>query len=181
MARVDLDPGKWLEHPPLARQTYERMTEEGILVASLDEGGRLNPMTIGWGVFGLIWGRPLFEVLVRPSRYTYHCIERTGDYTVNVLPADLREVADYCGTQSGGDVDKMAEMKLSPLPSRQVRSPGIEQADIVFECRVVHHNDVQEPAFEEEIVSNYYPDGDFHRVYFGQILNVSVREGLLRG
>ena len=174
MARVDLEPGRWLDQPALARETYERMTHEGILIASLDAGGKLNPMTIGWGLFGLIWGRPMFQVLVRPSRYTYGCIEHTGDYTVNVLPPGLSDVAAYCGTVSGRDADKMAHNDLTPLPSRHVASGGIAQADIVFECKVVHHNDVQQPTFPEEIVSNYYAQGDFHRVYFGQIMSVSV-------
>ena len=48
------------------------------------------------------------------------------------------------------------------------------EADIAFECTVVHYNDVRQPTFPEEIVTNYYSDGDFHRVYFGQILAVSV-------
>ena len=172
MAHVDLKPDEWLNHPGLARETYERMTHEGILLASLDRQGKLNPMTIGWGVFGLIWGRPVFEVLVRPSRYTYQCIEHTGDYTVNVMPEALKDVAEFCGTTSGRDVDKMAANELTTLTSKHIASGGIAEANIVFECKVVHHNDVQEPAFNKEIISHYYPKGDFHRVYFGQILLV---------
>jgi flavin reductase (DIM6/NTAB) family NADH-FMN oxidoreductase RutF len=178
MTRIDVDPGQWLSHPALARETNDRMTREGILVAAPDIHGKLNPMTIGWGVFGLIWGRPLFQVLVRPSRYTYECIERAGDYTVNVLPADFAEAVTFCGTHSGRDVDKMAQLDLTLLPSKHIRSAGIGEANIVFECTVVHHNDVQQPAFPDEIISNYYPDGDFHRVYFGQILSVSVTKPL---
>ena len=172
MAHVDLKPDEWLNHPGLARETYERMTHEGILLASLDRQGKLNPMTIGWGVFGLIWGRPVFEVLVRSSRYTYQCIEHTGDYTVNVMPEALKDVAESCGTTSGRDVDKMAAKELTTLTSKHIASGGIAEANIVFECKVVHHNDVQEPTFTEEIISHYYPEGDFHRVYFGQILLV---------
>ena len=141
MARVDLDPNEWLNHPALARETYERMTHEGILLASLDEAGKLNPMTIGWGLFGLIWGRPMFQVLVRPSRHTYGCIERTRDYTVNVLPDGLSDVPAFCGSKSGRDMDKMAQCDLAPLPGKHVKSAGIAQANIVFECEVVHYND----------------------------------------
>jgi flavin reductase (DIM6/NTAB) family NADH-FMN oxidoreductase RutF len=177
MPRVDLDPDYWLGHPALARETYERMTQEGILIASLDARGNLNPMTIGWGLFGLIWGRPMFQVLVRPSRYTYGCLEHTGDYTVNVLPEGLSDVAAVCGIESGRDLDKMAQCELTPLPSKRIASPGITQATIVFECMVVHYNDVQQSTFPEEIITDYYPEGDFHRVYFGQIMAVSVARG----
>jgi flavin reductase (DIM6/NTAB) family NADH-FMN oxidoreductase RutF len=163
-----------MQHPELARETHERMSAEGILLASLDAYDKLNPMTIGWGVFGWIWGRPVFTVLVRPSRYTYGCIERTGDFTVNVQPADRTDAAALCGRASGRDQDKIAELDFTLLPSGRIKSPGIAECPIVFECAVVHRNDVQPPALIDDIKTEYYPDGDYHRVYFGQILNVSV-------
>ena len=174
MTRVDLAPDKWMDHPALARETHYRMAGDGILLASLDSAGKLNPMTIGWGVFGWIWGRPIFTVLVRPSRYTYQCLEATGDFTVNVQPADRKDVANLCGTASGRDRDKLAELDLTTLPSNRIKSPGIAQCPIVFECQVVHRNDVLPPQLFDDITQEYYPEQDFHRVYFGQILNVSV-------
>lgn len=181
MPRVDLEPDRWMDHPGLARETHERMAAEGILLASFDAHGKLNPMTIGWGVFGWIWGRPIFTVLVRPSRYTYGCIERTGDFTVNVQPADRTDAATLCGTVSGRDQDKMGELGLTLLPSSKVKSPGIAECPIVFECQVVHRNDVQPPELAADIKTEYYPDGDFHRIYFGLILNVSVDRAFLDG
>jgi flavin reductase (DIM6/NTAB) family NADH-FMN oxidoreductase RutF len=180
MARVDLKPEEWIDHPALACETHNRMANEGILLASLDDSGKLNPMTIGWGVFGWIWGRPIFTVLVRPSRYTYGCIEATGDFTVNVQPADRRDAVDFCGTQSGRERDKMAALDLTPLPSRRIRSPGIAECPIVFECRVAAKNDILPPEVIEDIKGHYYPEGDYHRVYFGQIMAVSVEQDLLR-
>ena len=174
MDRVDVSPERWMDQPAVARETHNRMAGEGILVASLDANGRLNPMTIGWGVFGWIWGRPVFTVLVRPSRYTYECIEATGDFTVNVQPADRKDIADFCGTVSGREHNKMAVLNLSALPSRRIKSPGITECPIVFECKVVHKNDILPPELPGEITSEFYPTGDFHRVYFGQIMAVSV-------
>ena len=89
MARVDLEPDRWMDYPALARETHTRMSNGGILLASQDAGGKLNPMTIGWGVFGWIWARPVFTVLVRPSRYTFACLEAAGDFTVNVRPTGV--------------------------------------------------------------------------------------------
>jgi len=174
MTRVEIAPEKWLEHPALSRETYLRMANEGILLASLDAGGKLNPMTIGWGVFGWIWGLPIFTVLVRPSRHTYRCIEATGDFTVNVQPTERKDIPGLCGTASGRDCDKMTELGLTPLPSRCITSPGIADCPIVFECQTVHKNDVLPPELTGEIRGLFYPHGDFHRVYFGRILAVSV-------
>jgi flavin reductase (DIM6/NTAB) family NADH-FMN oxidoreductase RutF len=180
MARVDLKPEEWIDHPALAREAHNRMANDGILLASLDPSGRLNPMTIGWGVFGWIWGRPIFTVLVRPSRYTYGCIESTGDFTVNVQPADRKDVADFCGTQSGREHDKMTALELTSLPSRRIKSPGIAECLLVFECRVTAKSDILPPEITEDVKGHYYSEGDYHRVYFGQIMAVSVEQDFLR-
>lgn len=179
MDRVNLSGEQWMEHPAIAQTTHERMSHEGILLASLDLDGKLNPMTIGWGIFGWIWGRPIFTSLVRPSRYTYACIEATGDYTVNVQPADRKDLADFCGTVSGREHDKMAVLNLSALPSRHITSPGITECPIVFECKVVHKNDILPPELPADIKAQYYPVDDFHRVYYGQIMNVSIERKFL--
>lgn len=179
MARVDLNPEQWMDHPALAREIHTRLANEGVLLASLDGAGKLNPMTIGWGVFGWVWGRPIFTVLVRPSRHTYGCIEATGDFTVNVPPADRGDITNFCGTVSGREHDKLAVLNLTPLPSREISTPGIVECPIVFECKVVHRNDILPPELADDITSHYYPEGDFHRVYFGQILAVSVEREFL--
>ena len=73
----------------------------------------------------------------------------------------------------------MAEQKLTLLPSKHIRSGGIAEANIIFECKVVQRNDVVPDNFAPEIVSEYYPQGDFHRAYYGQILGLSVKQEAL--
>ena len=174
MDRVDVNPDQWTNHPELVRRTHEQMANEGILIAAPDAVGKLNPMTIGWGMFGWIWSRPIFTVLVRPSRYTYDCVEAAGDFTVNVQPPGREDIANLCGTASGRDHDKMAELDLTPLPSRHISSAGIAECPIVFECKIVHRNDILPPELAADITEHYYPDGDYHRVYFGQIMAISA-------
>lgn len=151
-------------------QFCEGLRRDGLLLVSLDEGGRPNAMTIGWATLGIIWGRPMCLVLVRPSRYTYGCIEATGDFTVNVPPLDLAEHVLFCGTKSGRDYDKFAECGFTAAPGREVKSPTIEECALCYECRTVHRNDVIPEQFAPEIVGEFYGAGDFHRVYYGQIV-----------
>ena len=42
------------------KETMDQMAKHGILLVS---GSRGNPMTIGWGTVGRVWGRPVFVVL----------------------------------------------------------------------------------------------------------------------
>ncbi len=51
-----------------------------------------------------------------------------------------------------------------------MRSPGIEECWITHECVVVQKTDVVPEHFAPEIIDMLYAGGDFHRVYFGQIV-----------
>ncbi len=156
------------------KETYRTMSRDGILLVSQSRAGRPNIMTIGWGSAGIIWGKPIFIVLVRPSRYTYGCVEQVPEFTVNVPTPDMKEMVKYCGTRSGRDVDKFKELGLTALKSAMVEPPLIGECAIHYECRVVHSNDVLPDELARQIITGCYPQGDFHRVYFGEILRTCV-------
>jgi len=151
-------------------ETLGVASREGILLVSQDVCGKPNAMTIGWCTAGIIWGRPILTILVRPSRYTYGLLEATGDFTVNVMPRELKEVVDFCGTVSGRDHDKFAEKKITAIPGRKVRSPIIGEGVIHYECRILYKSDLPDDALEKPIRDQFYPKGDYHRVYYGEIL-----------
>jgi flavin reductase (DIM6/NTAB) family NADH-FMN oxidoreductase RutF len=117
---------------------------------------------------GVIWGLPMWVVLVRPSRHTYSLIEETGVFTVNVPAPDMNELVKICGTQSGRDMDKLAKVETSI--GKSVPCVTLDKSPVVYECKVVHHNDVLPDILMPDIVSRAYPRGDFHRVYYGQIM-----------
>jgi flavin reductase (DIM6/NTAB) family NADH-FMN oxidoreductase RutF len=153
-------------------ETLDALRKPGLLLVSADASGKPNAMTIGWGTVGIIWGKPIFIVLVRPSRYTHGLIEQTEDFTVNVPSGDMADVVAFCGSASGRDHDKFAEKGLVAVPGRKVKSPIIDQCVIHYECKVVHKNDVLKDNLASEIISSAYPGGDFHTIYYGEILSV---------
>jgi len=162
------------------KSLFERMANGGVLLASLDPHGKANPMTIGWGTVGVVWGRPIFTVLVRPSRYTYACIEHTNDFTVNLPREDDRESTALSGKTSGRDRDKLADLNWGTLPSEAIETPVLEPCVLHYECRVVQKTDVVPDAFFPPIIGQFYPKGDFHRVYFGEILRVTADEDFVK-
>ncbi len=154
----------------LWRETMDAMVRHGLLLCSVDAEGKPNVMTIGWMTGGVVWGKPILCVFVRPSRYTYSRLEQVGEFTVNVLPPTFEEALQVCGTVSGRDVDKFERTGLTPAPAQKVRAPIVEQGVIHYECRVVHKNDVLSEFLAEEIRTAAYPQGNFHRVYFGEVV-----------
>lgn len=167
---------KTIRYTDYFAETMRRMREDGLLLVTAGADGKPNVMTIGWGTIGSIWGRPLFIVLVRPSRHTYTRLEEVPEFTVNVPPKELAAAASHCGNVSGRDHDKLKEMKLTVAPSKQVRPLVIEQCVVHYECRVVHRNDVVPDALAQSILDDAYPQGNFHRVYFGEIVAVYADE-----
>ena len=157
-------------------QTIQRMREDGLLLVTLGADGKANVMAIGWGMIGAIWARPVFTVLVRPSRHTYSRLEQVGDFTVNVPPRELAAAVSHCGTVSGRDHDKFQEMQLTPIPSREVRPPIIKECVVHYECRTLHRNDVLPEALVQAVRGEFYASGDFHRLYFGEIVAAYAEE-----
>jgi len=155
-----------------AAETLRNLEAPGLLLVTQGKRGRPNIMTIGWACLGSLWGRPCLVVLVRPSRYSYRLLEESGEFTVNVLPRNLAEVAAYCGSVSGREQDKFAARALTAMPARQVRPPVVGECVIHYECRVIHYNDSRATTMPPNIVQLAYPDGDRHRLYYGEILAV---------
>jgi len=155
--------------------TLEMLQKHGLLLTSLGADGRPNTMTIGWGNPGVMWSRPVFVVLVRPSRYTFANIQATGEFVVSVPDEDMKDACEYCGTKSGRDVDKFAECGLTTLDAEAVSVPLIGQCVRHYECRVVHRNDVLDAEIADEIRASAYPQGNFHRLFYGQILRTTER------
>lgn len=151
-------------------QLLHSLTDGGALLVSMDKRQLPNAMTIGWAQIGIIWGLPILSVMVRPSRYTYSCIEATGDFSVCVPYAAMREQVDFCGSESGRRYDKFAECGFTALPGKHIISPTIGECGLSYECKVVHFNDVLVENLAASVCDKCYAAGDFHRIYFGEIL-----------
>ena len=151
------------------KYTMEAMGGGGLLLVAGTKG---NPMTIGWGTIGIIWHLPVFAVLVRPSRYTFKLMEEHPEFTVNVPDGTLKKQVAFCGVKSGRDLDKAKECSFTMVRGERVSVPYIEECPIHYECRTIHRNNVLNADLIPEIVKEYYPAGDFHRLYYGEILGV---------
>jgi flavin reductase (DIM6/NTAB) family NADH-FMN oxidoreductase RutF len=159
-------PVDWSAHYPAVMRA---LTSRGLLLGSRAPDGRPNVMTIGWGTLGVTWGLPMWVVLVRPSRHTFACLEHGRAFTVNVPPPALAAACDDCGSLSGRDTDKFTRCRLT-AETCAVDAPAIAECPLVYECQVVHTLDVLPERLAKKIQSGAYRSGDYHRVYFGEIV-----------
>ena len=162
-------------------QTFDAIEASGLLLASASPGCSANVMTIGAALLGPLVGKGIFMIYVRPSRYTYELIEQTEEFTVNVPPPALGEAVAYCGKVSGREHDKFHETGLSAIPAKTVAPPLVKECLIHYECRVIHKNDVVPGNLRGDTEPILYPHGDYHRLYFAEILATQVDKDWLRG
>ena len=93
----------------------------------------------------------------------------------------MEEIVNYCGTVSGREHDKFKEKGLTPLPSKKLRSPIIGECMIHYECKVAYKTRVIREDLPSSIISSCYPAGDYHTLYFGEIVTVQADENLKLG
>jgi len=144
-------------------------------------GDVINTMIIGWGGINIIWGKPIFIVLVRDSRATYNLIETSNEFTVSVpLKNSLLEAIKICGTKSLRDMNKFEYCNLTPVKGRKIDTPIIGEAQLHFECKVVYKQKLDQSIIPEQIKSGYYnPNNNndyYHTVYYGEILDQYLYE-----
>ena len=107
-----------------------------VMVSLADKAGNANIITVAWA--GTICTNPpMLSISVRPERYSYDSLVKTGEFVVNLTTEDLVKACDFCGVKSGRDVDKYKTLGLTPLKMQHVSAPGISESPVNIECKVV--------------------------------------------
>ena len=150
-----------------------------VLTAGDFNEGRFNAMTVGWGSLGTMWNRPFAQVVVRPTRHTFGFMEQYDTFTLCAFPRSCRKGLLLIGSKSGRDGDKIAEAGLTPVASSKVAAPGFAEAELIIECRKIYWQDMNPANFLNRTIEGNYPLKDYHRIYFGEVLAVSRKEGSL--
>ncbi len=95
-----------------------------------------NIITVAWT--GIVNTNPaMVYISVRPSRYSYDLIKKSGEFIINLTNENLAYTTDWCGVKSGKNVDKFKEMKLEKEKANFVKCPMIKEAPVSVECKVV--------------------------------------------
>jgi flavin reductase (DIM6/NTAB) family NADH-FMN oxidoreductase RutF len=162
-------------------QAYSIWEIDWFLLTSGDfAAGQYNTMTVSWGSLGCMWGRPFAQVVVRPHRYTYEFMEQYPTFTLSAFAPQYRPALDLLGAMSGRDGDKIREAGLTAEAAGKVPAPGFAEARLVLECRKLYWQNFDPAHFVDSNLNKNYPRGDYHCMYYGEILAVSAEPSYLR-
>ena len=153
-----------------AAECIKEAGESGIfLIAGKDKP---NAMTIGWSSAGVMWGLPVMCVPVRHSRYTHEILDGETAFTVFVPKERNNELVTAFGTVSGRNHDKIKDAGLVCGKSPYVDAPMIRDKGTVIHARILYKVDMTDKGMDEK-VKRWYPDGDLHTLYYGEIIAVT--------
>lgn len=163
-----------------------RALKGGVLLNTM-AGGKLNTMTISWGMLGIEWGKPVFITVVRDSRYSRPMLEQTKEFTVSLaIDGADKNTLSFCGTKSGRDFDKVSECGLTPVAPSVNGVPGFKEFPVTLECRVMFAQEQEEENFIDQSAMKWYPvsagsEGgaarrDLHMAFYGEIVAAYVNE-----
>lgn len=94
-----------------------------------------NMLTVAW-TGTICTNPPMCYISVRPERYSFPLIEKSGEFTINLTTKAMAKAVDWVGVRSGRDHDKWKATGLTPEKGNMVDSPCIKESPLGIECRV---------------------------------------------
>lgn len=155
------------------KQSAVKMISDDWALVTASADGVTNSMTVSWGGMGEIWGKDVVFIFIRPQRYTYELLEKSDVFSMNFFGGDYKKELGFCGRNSGRDADKFAATGLNVLELDGVSC--IEQAKVNLVCKKLAFQDIDPKGFIDESIEGNY-NGDYHRVYIGEILKTYITE-----
>ena len=158
----------------LSFNPFTRLDKDWALVTVTDpDTGKTNTMTVSWGGVGVLWGKNVVTIYIRPQRYTHEFLEKTDRFTLSFYDMSkegMRQSLTLCGRKSGRDLDKIAEAGLHL--TGEGGYPWFEESQLVFCCRALYRSAFNPALISEDIKASAYPGADYHDVYIAEIEKV---------
>jgi flavin reductase (DIM6/NTAB) family NADH-FMN oxidoreductase RutF len=149
---------------------------DGWMLISAGTAREWNTMTAAWGGLGVLWGRNMAFIFVRPSRHTFRFVNDNSLFTLSFFEPRYRDALSFCGANSGRDTDKAVRTGLTPI---EFPGGGIafKEASEIIICRKLYTHDLDPRAFlDSPAIEKLYGGKDYHRMYIGEILSFRVRD-----
>lgn len=150
---------------------FDKISRQWMLITA-GEKENSNTMTASWGGVGIMWGKPVVTVYIRPQRYTKEFVDNCEYFTVSFLPEEYRSALNICGTISGRDVqDKWERAGIHPAAIEN--TTAVEEAEEIYVCRKLYSQNMIPDCFiDKSCDEKWYADKDYHTMYIAEIVKI---------
>lgn len=153
----------------LKESVFSLIGDRWMLVAATDKSGRTNAMTASWGGMGVLWGKKVAFVFIRPQRYTKRFVDEAEKFTLSFFDDSYKKMLGYMGKISGKDEDKIAKSGLTVTDRNG--APVFKEASLTLVCRKMYRDTLKEEnLIDKSIIEKWYPQKDYHDVYVAEIV-----------
>lgn len=154
---------------------FEMIGKKWMLVTAAKSEREVNTMTASWGGLGIMWGKPVAFVFIRPQRYTKEFIESSDTLSLTFFDESYRKMLSYMGSVSGKGEDKIRKAGLNVRFDDT--TPYFEEAEVVLKTKKVYAQDMgADFLIDKEINDKWYQAGDWHTMYVCEIEKVLIRQ-----
>lgn len=148
-------------------QVFGEIGKDWMLVAA-EKDGKINAMTAGWGGLGVMWGRDVAFVVIRPGRYTREFVDAAETFSLSFFGGEQKDALGYFGKVSGRDEDKIAVAGMEI--AREAGTPYFAEAEKALICKKLFAQQMDPACFlDDSIDARWYPQKDYHILYIGEI------------
>ncbi len=149
---------------------FTKIGKEWMLITAKNNNA-VNTMTASWGGLGVMWGKNVAFIGIRPQRYTKQFIDNTDTFSLCFFDEKYKNTLSYLGTVSGKDENKIEKSGLTLNTYNDI--PFFEESNCFITCKKLYAQELQSKCFIDNTLDNkWYENKDYHTIYFGEITNI---------
>ena len=149
------------------------------MLITAEHDGKVNTMTASWGGLGVMWGRNVVYIALRPDRYTKEFVDAADTFSLSFFSRPFRNSLSYLGSVSGRDEPKIEKSGLTVVHAGD--TPYFEEASLVLVCRKIYHQVYDPAGFVDPTIEENYTDGDYHTFYIAEVTQALEEDTSLSG
>lgn len=161
--------------PEELKENVFTLIDQDWMLIGASKDGRSNAMTASWGGMGILWGKRVAYIFIRPQRYTKEFVDAADKFSLSFFDESWRKMLNYMGRVSGRDEDKIA---VSGLHTELVDgAPVFRESRMTMICRKLYAQELEEDCFiDPSLAGVNYPGRDYHTMYVAEIEKILVQE-----
>lgn len=150
-----------------------KLKDQWMLITAQKEG-KVNTMTASWGGFGVMWGKEVAFVVIRPQRYTKEFVDASESFSLSFFDERYKKDLAYLGRISGRDEDKITRASLTIATHNNV--PYFKEAEMVLIAKKLYAQPMDKKyLLDENIDTKWYPTNDYHIMYIAEITDLFIK------
>jgi flavin reductase (DIM6/NTAB) family NADH-FMN oxidoreductase RutF len=141
--------------------------EWGLITAGNKD--KVNAMTVSWGGLGVMYGKNVAFLTIRPQRYTKEFLDNEETFSLSFYDKGYRPALDYLGSVTGRLEDKISNSGLTVVYDDN--TPYFSEANLVFICKKLYVQTMDGNCIiDKNLASTWYPNNDYHILYIAEII-----------